>query len=234
MDPCVFVIDDIEDVRTSTAALVTSMSMKAKTFASAEEFLEFVRDDHRGCVVTDLRLGPGIQGTALQCRLEEREILLPVILVTAFADTPVVVRAMAQGAVIVLDKPFRHDELINAIHAGFELDQKRYRERVERDQVRRYIDGLSESEFKVMIRVLLGRPNKAMAKELDVATRTIEARRGKVFAKMNVPNANVAELVRRVMQADHPLVDRHMAEVEGRRVERRKTIRRSELFAARV
>ena len=194
--PTVFVIDDEQPSRDSVCALVQSMQFQAQAFDSGEAFLQQY-DGSAGCVVTDYRM-TGMNGLELQEKLTELGNDIPVIIVTAYARTPVTVRAIQNGAVTLLDKPYSEDDLWNAIREGLTLDEKRRVERQELAEVTTRMASLNEKEKQVLDMIVSGQPNKVMANKLDVSLRTIENRRRTVFTKLDTQT--VAELVALVLK----------------------------------
>ncbi len=192
----VFVIDDEEPSRESVCALVQSMQFRAKSFDSGEAFLEKY-DGGAGCVVTDYRMA-GMNGLELQEQLIARGHDIPVIIVTAYARTPVTVRAIQNGAVTMLDKPYSEDDLWNAIREGLTRDEKQSAEKHELAGVTTRMASLNEKEKQVLDMIVEGQPNKVMANKLDVSLRTIENRRRTVFTKLDTQT--VAELVALVLK----------------------------------
>lgn len=197
--PTVFVIDDDEAARLSVCALATSMHVPSEGFASAEEFLAAFDPDRPGCIVADVRM-PGASGVDLLEILEKRGARIPVIIVTAFADTPLTVRAMKGGAVTFLEKPCGHHELWDAIREALARDAASRIDAENLREVRTRLAKLTPDERQVLAMLVDGKPNKAIARELDVSLRTVESRRHNVFVKTGT--STVAELVRLVMQAN--------------------------------
>jgi two-component system response regulator FixJ len=197
--PTVFVVDDDEQARKSVCALIRSMGIHAESFASAEEFLDGYAEPRAGCLVTDVRM-LGMSGLELQEELNRRNVFLPIIVLTAYARTPLTVRAVKAGAVTVLEKPYEDDDLWDAIRNALAEDAASRAQHQRRQELRRRIDLLSPSERKVMELIAQGKPNKSIAKLLDVSIRTVENRRREVFEKMEAHS--VAELVRMVIEAD--------------------------------
>jgi FixJ family two-component response regulator len=177
-DSVVFVVDDDAPSRDAVCALVRSMQLRAEPLASAEEFLERYRSQP-GCIVADLRMH-GLSGVELQEELRRRGIAIPVIVVTGHAHTAAVVRAMRNGAVTVLDKPFDEEELWQAIRLGLAQDGERRRRRDETAEVRQRLSNLTDKERDVLQMIVAGRPNKAMANALGASLRTVENRRREV------------------------------------------------------
>jgi FixJ family two-component response regulator len=196
--PTVFVVDDDEQARKSVCALVRSMSVAAESFASAEEFLDRYVPGRPGCLVADVRM-VGMSGIELQEELARRDVFLPVIILTAYARTPLTVRAVQAGAVTVLEKPYEEDDLWNAIRKALAHDAAKRTEHQRREDIRCRIEQLTPAERKVLDMVVAGKLNKVIAKEMDVSVRTVETRRREVFAKMQV--RSVAELVRLAIDA---------------------------------
>ena len=193
----VYIVDDDDGSRQSLKALVRSIGVEAITFASAEEFLEAIDPDRPGCLVTDLRM-LGMSGIELQEELLVRGIGLPVILLTAHAETPLTVRAVKKGAVTVLEKPCRDYELYDAIRDALALDAST-RSRVARQyEFSQRLDLLSPDERSVLDLMVQGVANKVIAEQLDVSIRTIENRRQKIFEKTGTDT--LAELIRRVVE----------------------------------
>lgn len=192
----VFIIDDEQPARDSVCALVQSMHYPAEAFDSAEAFLQ-VYDGRAGCVVTDYRM-TGLNGLELQQRLTEQGHEIPVIIVTAYAKTPMTVQAVKNGAVTMLDKPYSEDDLWRAIREGLTLDERRRQECDERAEMTTRMASLNEKERQVLDLIVAGEPNKAMANRLDVSLRTIENRRRTVFSKLGAQT--VAELVTLVLK----------------------------------
>lgn len=197
-EPTVFVVDDDELMRDSVCALAQSLGVRAEAFASAEDFLGYYPGGQPGCLVTDVRM-LGMSGLELQERLTALDIQLPVIVMTAYAKTPLTVRAMAGGAMTVLEKPWDENELWDAIREALALDAANCAEHERRRELHRRIEELTSSERKVLDLIVAGRPNKAIATDLGISTRTVENRRQQVFAKMQADS--VAELVRMVIEA---------------------------------
>ena len=197
-DQTVFVIDDDEAARLSVCALATSMHVASESFASAEEFLDAFDPARPGCVVADVRM-PGASGVDLLSILAQRGSRIPVIIVTAFADTPLTVKAMKGGAVTFLEKPCSNHELWNAIREALALDAAKRADDQSLRDIRQRLAKLTPDERQVLEMLVEGKPNKAIARELDVSLRTVESRRHNVFVKTET--STVADLVRLVMHA---------------------------------
>jgi FixJ family two-component response regulator len=192
----VYIVDDDEQARESVSALVRSMGLNTELFASAEEFLEQVHRVERGCLVTDLRM-LGMSGVELQDALLQRDISLPVILITAYPRTSLTVRAMKHGAITLLEKPYEDDDLWDAVRDGLQRDQEQHDKRNRLREIRRRLDSLSEKQQEVIDMMVDGTANKVIARRLDVSIRTVENRRHDIFEKMQANS--LAELVRMVV-----------------------------------
>ena len=198
-EPTVFVVDDDELMRTSVCALARSMGIRSESFCSAEDFLDQYSDGRSGCLVTDIRM-LGMSGLELQERLRERGVQLPVIVMTAYAETRTTVRALRGGALTLLEKPFQENELWDAIREALAKDATGRVTHERRREVRRRVERLTPSQRKVMDLIVAGKSNKWIANELDIGTRTVESRRREVFDRMKAES--VAELVRLAIEAN--------------------------------
>ena len=197
----VYIVDDDAAAREAVAALVGEMNVAAQTFPSAEAFLQHY-DGHRpGCLVTDVRM-LGMSGVELQERLAQDGVSLSVVVLTAYADTPTTIRAIRGGAVTLLEKPCRDQELWDAIRSALLKDVETYLEEQRIDDIRRRIQSLTPAERKVLELMVEGLSNKLMAKRLHVSVRTIEVRRHKVFEKLQADS--LAELVRMYLAVTPP------------------------------
>ena len=196
--PTVFVIDDDGPARDSVCLLVRSMCVRALAFESAEEFLQGVDRDCPGCVITDVRM-PGLSGVQLQEVLLNKSIGIPVIVLTGYASTSLTVRAMKNGAITLLEKPYQDNDLWDAVRSALTRDAT-YRQRSMRmREIRERLERLTPKEVSVLDLILKGRANKLMAAELKVSERTVENRRREIFQKSET--SSVAELVRLAIEA---------------------------------
>jgi FixJ family two-component response regulator len=191
--PIVFVVDDDESVRDSVRRLISSVGLRVETFGSTSEFLAAKRPEAPACLVLDVRL-PDVSGLELQRELAEADIHIPIIFITGHADVPMTVRAMKAGAVEFLTKPFRGQELLDAIQEAIARDRMAWSERSQMTEFRSRYDSLTGREKEVLKLVVAGLLNKQIAAELGTSELTIKTHRGHVMQKMGADS--LADLVR--------------------------------------
>ena len=189
----VFVVDDDIAMRRSLENLIRSVGLRVEAFASAQEFLSSKREDVPGCLVLDVRL-PGLSGLDLQKRMAEADIEIPIIFITGHGDIPMTVQAMKAGAVEFLSKPFRDQELLDAIQQALERDRKSREQRAEVEVLRSRFELLTPREREVMPLLVAGLLNKQIAAELGSSETTIKIHKHHVMEKMRA--GSLAELVR--------------------------------------
>lgn len=192
----VFVVDDEEDVREAVKLLLSSAGLLAQPYASADAFLADYQPGTPGCLVLDVRM-PGMDGLVAQQTLQERGIELPIIFISGHGDIPMAVRAVQEGAMDFLEKPFNDDALLDCVYRALEQDRQNRAEAARRVAVEARLATLTPREREVMDKLIEGKVNKIIARELDASTRTVEIHRARVLQKMEVGNA--AQLVRQVV-----------------------------------
>jgi FixJ family two-component response regulator len=192
-DGVVFVVDDDASLRESLKNLVRSVGLRVEAFPSAGEFLRSKLPDVPGCLVLDVRL-PGLSGLDLQKRMAEAHVEIPIIFITGHGDIPMTVQAMKAGAVEFLTKPFRDQELLDAIQQALERDRQAREQRAETEGLRRRFDSLTPREMEVMELMVAGLLNKQIAAELGASETTVKIHRHKVMEKMGA--GSLAELVK--------------------------------------
>jgi FixJ family two-component response regulator len=181
--PIVYVVDDERAVSISLKRLLRSVGLEARTYASAQEFLRSDRPDASGCLILDVRL-PGLSGLDLQQELTAAKIDLPVIFITGHGDIPMSVQAMKAGAVEFLTKPFREQDLLEAIQRGIEQNRITRKHNAEIRILQRRYASLTPREREVFPRVTSGLLNKQIAAQLGASEKTIKVHRGQVMQKM--------------------------------------------------
>ena len=192
-DSMVFVVDDDAPIRESLKNLIRSVGLRVELFASAQEFLRSKRPDVPSCLVLDVRL-PGLSGLDLQRRTTEAGMGIPIIFITGHGDIPMSVRAMKAGAVEFLTKPFRDQDLLDAIQQALERARQARDQRAALEELRRRFASLTPRERDVMMHVVAGLLNKQIGAELGTSETTIKIHRHQVMEKMGA--GSLPELVR--------------------------------------
>jgi FixJ family two-component response regulator len=196
--PVVHVVDDDADIRASIALLLKSVRLAARTHAGADEFLAAWRPEEPGCLVLDVRM-PGTSGLELQALLKERGAGIPIVFLSGHGDIPMALRAVKSGALDFLEKPFRDQALIDAVHAALAEDASRRAARGEREALRSLVASMSPREAEVSGLVADGFSSPEIARKLRLSPRTVEMHRARAMRRLGVEN--VAELTRLILAA---------------------------------
>jgi RNA polymerase sigma factor (sigma-70 family) len=189
----VFVVDDDASVREALKSLIRSVGLQVELFRSAQEFLQWKKPDAASCLILDIRL-PGISGLDFQRKLAEVGNFIPIIFITGHGDIPMSVRAMKGGAVEFLTKPFRDQDLLDAIHVALERDRARRQREDEIATLNDRFEWLTPREREVLPLVVSGLPNKQIAAEIGTSETTVKVHRGQLMRKMGADS--LPELVR--------------------------------------
>lgn len=191
--PVVIIVDDDSSMRTMIARLLDSVGMKSISYSAPEEFLRTSLPSDPACVVLDVQM-PGLSGLDLQRELAKAERQLPIVFMTGHGDIPMTVQAMKEGAVAFLTKPFRNQDLIDAVRQALNLDREAQKHRDQLAGLRRRYESLTAREREVFALVATGLLNKQIALQLGTTERTVKAHRGVMVQKMEADS--VADLVR--------------------------------------
>jgi RNA polymerase sigma factor (sigma-70 family) len=200
----VFVVDDDPSVRSAIKRLIGSMGLQVELFGSAQEFLASKLPNVPSCLVLDIRL-PGISGLNLQHQLAQANIQIPIIFITAHGDIRMTVRAMKAGAAEFLTKPFRDQDLLDAIQHALERDRNRRQQEAELAVLRDRFDSLSPREREVVALVVSGMLNKQIAAQIGAAENTVKVHRSRAMEKMNA--TSLADLIKMILRLQVPPIE---------------------------
>jgi len=198
-EPVVYIIDDDEPVRDSLSWLISSVDLHVKTYASATAFLEECGQVQTGCLITDIRM-PGLSGLDLQNELKVRGIEIPVIVISGHGDVQTAVRAMKAGAFDFIEKPFNDQLLLDLVNQAVTHSLSSSEAHTQQADLLACRDSLTPRERQVLDLIVLGAPNKSIARELAISDKTVEAHRAKVMSKMQA--SSLAELVKMVLSLE--------------------------------
>lgn len=196
--PLVYIVDDDEGARTSLAWLLNSVSIRTECYAGSQAFLDAYRSDLTACLVLDVRM-PEISGFQLQAKLNALASELPVIFVSGHGDIPMSVRALQQGAVDFFEKPYNSQQMLDRIQMTLAAAEKRLPERQRRIHLREKMKTLSPREREVLALMLHGTASKVIARELNIAAKTVDVHRASIKEKLGSPST--AALVREILLA---------------------------------
>ena len=191
--PIVFVVDDDASMRQALARLLQSVQLRVEVFASPQEFLQSERPNVPSCLVLDVRL-PGLSGLDFQAELAKADVRIPIVFITGHGDIPMSVRAMKAGAVDFLAKPFRDQDLLDAVTAAIQRDQKRREHENAMTDLRAHFSSLTPREGEIMALVASGLMSKQIAAEVGLSEITVKVHRSHLMKKMGA--RSVADLVR--------------------------------------
>jgi FixJ family two-component response regulator len=200
IQPTVYIVDDDDAVRESLKALFQSVGMVVETFASAGEFLASLEGPCVGCLLVDVRM-PGLSGLELQAKLTERQVALPVIVITGHGNVEMAVRAMKAGAKDFIEKPFNEQLLLERVQACLDESQLAQRELDRLRSVKLRLEQLTTREREVLDFLVQGKPSKLIASELGISPKTVDVHRARVMEKIGIKS--LAELIRLVVRLEH-------------------------------
>jgi RNA polymerase sigma factor (sigma-70 family) len=198
----VFVVDDDPSIRRAIKRLIESVGLYVELFGSAAEFSNSSHPDVVSCLILDIRL-PGISGLDLQRKLAEAKTLIPIIFISAHGDVPMTVRAMKAGAIEFLTKPFRDQDLLDAVQVALERDRTRRQRDEENATLRERFESLSPREREVVAMVVSGMLNKQIAAKIGTAENTVKVHRSRAMEKMQAQSlADLVKMVERLKTED--------------------------------
>ncbi len=196
LQPQVLVVDDDEAMRDSLSCLLESEHLSCRLFASANDFLEFCAVPRVGCILLDIRM-PGMDGMELLENLKEQGIQMPVIIISGHGDVPLAVRAMKQGALDFIEKPFKAQVLLDRVQCALESIQENSASSLKQYDLRNMFDALTSRETEIMELVAAGSTSKLIGIKLGISTKTVDTHRASIMRKLDV--RNIAELVKKRM-----------------------------------
>lgn len=198
----VYLVDDDEGVRDSLCALLQSVGIVTRSFDSAEASLEAVESEIPACMLVDVRM-PGMSGLELQRQLTKRELPIPLVMITGHGDVAMAVRAMKNGALDFLEKPFNEHDLIELVNACMRQGRVENQQRTRKEKARHRLSHLTDREHEMLRFMVTGKSSKQIAAALGVSPKTVDVHRSNIMRKANV--RSIAELVRLSLEADSPV-----------------------------
>lgn len=195
-EPTVFIVDDDQEVREAIQLLMESVGLTARSFASAQAYLDQFDSDSPGCLIVDVRM-KGMSGLDLQQRLAQAPIHPPVIVITGHGDVPMAVRAVKAGAVDFIEKPFNDQTLLDAVHRAFDQDARNRGQASRLADIEERLTRLTPREREILDQVIAGKRNKVISLDLGISQSTVEAHRAKVMEKMEA--RSLSDLMRMMM-----------------------------------
>ena len=200
----VFIVDDDVGIRRSLALLLETDNLQSACFASADAFLAACEPNPQGCLILDVRM-PGLSGLQLQEEMARRQIQLPIIFLTGFADIPMTVEAISKGALDLITKPVNGAALLARVHSALEINRLQRETSAARAQFEAYLLQLTPRELEVLVLALAGKQNKTISKELGISVRTIEGYRSHIFLKLGIDS--LIQLAQQAASVGMPLSD---------------------------
>lgn len=194
--PTVFVVDDDKRITDAIALLMRSVGLNVERFDSALDYLEQFDQDKPGCLISDVRM-PQMSGLDLQTRLNNFAIHPPILMMTGHGDVPMAVRAIQEGAIDFIEKPFNNQHLLDKVHKALEIDDKQRGRALKVSEIQKKYNYLTDKEQQVFELIIQGALNKKIAQEVCVSQSAVEARRAKIMEKMQADN--LSELMRMAM-----------------------------------
>jgi FixJ family two-component response regulator len=198
-EPTVFIVDDDNEVREAIALLMESVGLASETYDSAWAYLACFDPKRPGCLVLDVRMRH-MSGLELQERLAEEPMHPPVIIITGHGDVPMAVRAVKNGAVDFIEKPFNDQSLLDAVHRAIEIDAEQRGHALEVADIQQRLERLTKREREVLDQIIAGKRNKVIAADLGISQSTVEAHRAKVMEKLEA--RSLSELMRLMLLID--------------------------------
>ena len=201
--PIVYVIDGDASVLESLRCLIESVNLEVETHNSTDTFLESYNSARPGCLLLDIRL-PGMSGLDLQDHLRRSEKTLPIIMITAYGDVSVAVRALKAGACDFIEKPYKDQDILDAVRNALNLDLDQRKRRSISCEIKQRVASLTPRELEIMELVVNGKPTRLIASDLQISPKTVESHRARIMRKMQA--GSIAQLVRDAINLDEGVV----------------------------